>query len=387
MPFEPLPLKTLFVDEPFSQTDSLRAARSRFLWEIISRYTDADLLLLKNDSYRESPVPPHSGYDHLYSLSITDAGEFFPTALHRLASGQSSRFCQILDGKRYQTVIFGGLSCLPLASLAARTLPRCAVVIDVDKVILPELQAKWKTQPDLQHLPQYWEFFKQKAWDWYFLRSNPHFILHSPAFIDADKHMDHSRSVFLPLLPEFVSSESQPPASPYLLFWGKADQPANLAVAKNIVGEIYPQISRIMVEKNMSLVICGGEELQDVCGGRIHYAPAAEAYALLPDAEIVLLPLSQADDENRIIACGLYGKAMICSEQALSGYQLPEKCCLSAPTPLGIAEHIHYLLKHPQEHDSLASALHDYYQSTFAGEQLTGLLLNNIMKWMEPYDQ
>ena len=385
MPHAPLPLKTLFVDEPFSHAGSLRAARSRLLWNIISQYTDADLLLLKNDSYRETPVPPHSGYDHLYSLSLTTSGDFFPSALHRLASGQSSRFCQILDSKRYQMVVFGGLACLPLAALAAKTLPRCAVVIDVDKVIVPELKAKWKSQPDLQHLPQYWELCKQQAWDWYLLRCKPLFILHSPPFREVLKQKDASRCVYIPFLSELsVNPELQPPASPYLLFWGQAGQESNLAAAKAIVSEIYPLISKSMVEKQISLILCGGEELQGLCGGRIQYATAEMAGTLLSATELVLLPLGQADEENRIFPCAQAAKALICSTQAIAGYELPDNSCLSAPTPRGIADHILHLLKHPLQRDSLAKNLHDHYQTTWAGEQLTCLLLDTMMKWMEP---
>ncbi|MGB4261134.1 MAG: hypothetical protein WBJ09_04425, partial [Candidatus Cloacimonas acidaminovorans] len=40
--------KVLFIDEPFTAEEGIRAERSRFLWNVISKSFDADLLLLKS---------------------------------------------------------------------------------------------------------------------------------------------------------------------------------------------------------------------------------------------------------------------------------------------------------------------------------------------------
>ncbi len=51
-PFPPQ-AKVLFIDEPFSEAEGIRAGRSRFLFEQISASFDSDLLLLKSSVYQE----------------------------------------------------------------------------------------------------------------------------------------------------------------------------------------------------------------------------------------------------------------------------------------------------------------------------------------------
>ena len=104
--------KVLFIDEPFTAEEGIRAERSRFLWNVISKSFDADLLLLKSPVYMEKPVSLHTGYDKLYSLSLRDENNLESESYHLIGKGQKERFINILDSKRYEVIFFAGLACL-----------------------------------------------------------------------------------------------------------------------------------------------------------------------------------------------------------------------------------------------------------------------------------
>jgi len=396
--------KILFVDEPFADATGMRASRSRYIWELLYSNFDADLLLLKNSTYISHPVTAHIGYDKLYSLSLDGTSELYPESYHILAEGQAERFANILDSKRFELIVFAGLSCLPLLRIARKVLPRCRFVIDVDGYALPGLEARWKANKKLESVNNLWAYTKQYIWDKLLLKRDVRFFFHNPE--DARKIMQaiklSEEDCYLFQLPITITDGEPSLSGPddrYILFGGLQPNDDNSEAARMLVSEIYPRISKKMIEKDIKLILCGSSLLADYCGGRIlHFntdMQMAEAepklgytfQQLAENALLVLLPLSQTDAEDRITQCAAAGKALVCTQRAIEAWKIPEDCYLAGVNAEELAKHILRLLQHPKEANALARNLKQYYVDNFLEDGINKAVLEKLKAWIGDYDQ
>jgi glycosyltransferase involved in cell wall biosynthesis len=402
--------KVLFVDQPFMGCDTSRCARSSFLWDIISTAFDADLLLLKTNEYLEKPVPVHSGFDKLYSLSLNSSSPIYPDSYHVLGAGQSERFAGILDSKRYELIVFAGLSCLALVRIARKILPNCTLVTDIDRIFLPGLEADWKAHKSFETLPKLWSFAKQSLWDKILLKPESKYFFANPSDAIALQKTSRLRAENLLIVPMPIDNLPEAPqpnpelgTQTYILFWGNPLDHNNLEAGKLLVSELYPRISKKLVEKNIGIVLCGPRELRTICGGRIQFTETLDYQSnqinetdgeqtnnllpsidtLISQALFVLLPLFAPDSENRIVRSALHGKAVVCTAVAAENLQLPETCLVSAENIDALATKVTRLLQYPKEIDASASALHGYCIDTYNRETISANILSQINTWME----
>lgn len=404
--------KILFVDQPFMEGDSLRNKRSRFLWEILCKTYDADLLLLKTTAYLEKPVPNHSGFDKLYSLTLGSPNQLYPDSYHILAAGQAERFACILDSKRFELIVFAGLSCLPLVHICEKILPNCKIIIDIEHNFLPELEGEWKNKKSLEALPKLWSYTRQRVWDRFLLKSGTYcfFANSTDALSMQQKHKLKADSTLqFPLPIDFTeaTNEQSHAETSYLLFWGNPDNPANLEAGKTLLSDIYPRISKQLVEKNIRIMISGPAELKDLCAGRIQYLdlspeppvanPNEESIlqnpqhdklsTIIANALFIILPLSAPDTEERVLCSAAAKKAVVCTTQAVEGMQFPENCLLTADQADALAGKIIRLLQYPKEIDVVAQALHQYSLAKYNREAICATILAQIQLWMATDDQ
>ncbi|PKN73373.1 MAG: hypothetical protein CVU50_03530 [Candidatus Cloacimonetes bacterium HGW-Cloacimonetes-3] len=393
--------KILFVDEPFMESSSLRSKRSRFLWEVLSSAYDADLLLLKTTAYIEKPVPAHTGYDRLYSLSLADANQLFPDSYHILASGQAERFANMLDSKRYELIVFAGLSCLPLLYLAKKTLPRCKYVIDIDRNYLPEAEARWKANKSLEAAKNLWVYTRQLFWDKFLLKPGSYCFFANPydaVVLQGTFKLKPQNTLVFPLPMEEPQelTETEPATDlagkKYILFWGLEGSTANLEAAKILVSEIYPRISKKLVEKDIGIVLYGHEQLKSVCGGRIQYSepgdtPDATFAPLLDNAMFALLPLNVPDTEGRIMQCASAGKALICTNKCLTGWQLPDNCAKTHDALEELAPLIIRWMQYPREVEASAHNLQQYCKDNYQRQALIDNILSTLNTWTGENEQ
>ncbi|MDD4310578.1 MAG: hypothetical protein PHO32_09375 [Candidatus Cloacimonetes bacterium] len=415
------PQKILFIDEPFMESDTPRSIRSRFIWGVLSSNYDADLLLLKSSAYLEKPVAPHFGYDKLYSLSLGTTNNIYPDSYHVLASNQADRFASILDSKRYELIVFAGLTCMPLWRIAKKTLPSCLLVLDVDNYFLPQVETNWKANVSYANLPNLWNYTRQKIWDNLLLKADTHCFFASPSHASEMQQtfkLKGENILYFPLPVEFppLDVEQEAGTSNYILFWGNPENAANIEVGRNISAQIYPRISKKLVEKNIELVLCGHTTLAEICGGRIKYAPysemlppempvtieesheAAETMETLPAAEIpmvpellskalmVLLPLEDTDTENRIPISATAGKAVVCSPESVASMHFPEKTIVIGADIDAIAQKITRLIQYPRELHAAAVNLQKYCAEAYDISTIQTRILDTIKLWIESND-
>jgi len=383
------PHKILFIDEPFAEQERLRQQRSAFLWSVLSLAFDADLLLLKSQVYLEKPVPSHEGYDRLYSLSLESERMLLPDSYHKLAAGQAERFATILDSKRYELVILAGLACLPLGRMIHRVLPDCRVVLDVEKVHISQVQEAWESNKNFDNYQALWTLLRNRAADRFFHSRKNLFLFHDPAsqaeLTDSFK-IPEAAGCLLPL-PESQTSESEVSTSDsganFLLFWGDPRYSENLAVARKLVSELYPRISKKLVEKNITLVLCGDDKLQELCGGRIVHAPIIDLPALIRQALLVLLPLPKPDRELRILRCAFCSKAVVCSPAAVQGIGVSGDSVFVESSPEAMIERISSLLRSRAVLETTGKLLAQFYQQEYAREILEKRLVEKLRIWIE----
>lgn len=382
--------KILFVDEPFSETEGIRAERSRFIWSVLSETCDADLLLLKTSVYQEKPVAMHSGYDKLYSLSLDGEKSLMPQGYHKLGTGQSERFAGILDSKRYEMVVLAGLACLPLSRMVHKVLPACPVILDVDSLYQNELEKAWIENKKAENYLAWWELAKQKLGDKLLINRHNHYIFANPADLSnlAARFKLPSESLSLLPLPlaayETTADEDLEADSRFILFWGDPAERENLSAARSLISEIYPRISKRLVEKNINLILCGDESLKELCGGRILHAPFSSLGALLERALFILLPLAAPDREMRALRCAQSNKALICSKAAIEGLELPADGLFAESSNEVIVERIVGVLRAPKQLQDSAKLLHDCYLANWTEEKLRSKLTKILNKRIKP---
>lgn len=396
--------KILFVDEPFAEADGLRAKRSRYLWELLYTHFDADLLLLKNSSYINHPVSVHKGYDKLYSLSLEAGSDMYPESYHILAEGQGERFANMLDSKRFEMIVFAGLSCLPLVRIARRVLPRCKIVIDVEGYALPRLEARWKANKKLESVSNLWAYTKQYVWDKLLLKRDVNYFFHNPEdarqIMQALKLNEDACYLFqLPVEQADSDQSSNEIDGKYILFGGLLESESNREAARTLVSEVYPRISKKLIEKDIKLILCGSGMLAEYCGGRIlHYNTdpligedePKHSYTfqeLLKNALLVLLPLVHTDTEDRITQCAAAGKALVCTPKAVGSWKLPEGSYVAGDSADELSKHVLRLLQHPKEADALANSFRQYYLENFLEEGINKAIINKLRSWIGDYDQ
>ncbi len=362
--------------------------RSRFLWSIISANFDADLLLLKSAVYKEIPVPEHTGFDKQYSLSPDSGRVLSPDSYHKLAKGQNERFVGILDSKRYELVVLAGLACLPLAHTISKTLAQCTIILDIDSNYLPVLESAWQANKKPENAKALWSLLRQKTWDHFLFSSRNHYLFANPADLkqfSALYKLNAPKTQFL-LVPIEISLGTGEPSTfsgaKSILFWGESANPANLIAARTIVSSIYPRISKKLVEKNINIVLCGGEELQPLCGGRIIFAPLTQLKDVLQKALFVLLPLTETDSEGRILQTAQSGKPLLCSPETVLTWQIPEECYLAESGSDAMGNRIIDVLRAPKQLEPAAHNLQQFCLRSFSFEGIKTGLLNAISAWM-----
>ena len=379
--------KVLFIDEPFAIEEGMRAKYSRFLWDIVSRNFDADLLLLKSDIYKEKPISPHSGYDKLYSLSIKAENKLEPVSYHHLGKGQADRFAHILDSKRYEIIFLGGLSCLPLLKIANRILPDCKMIIDIEKVYISDLKEQWVGAKDINNISHLWEYVQQYVWDKYLINKKLYCLYVNPGDLDIIYNfyrINENNSHFVPLpIADLRSTESTTNKKKFILFWGSPENADNLTVAKNIVSEIYPRISKKLVEKDIGIILCGEEKFQEFCSGRISYAPFEELENLLEQALFIILPLNKPDTEGRILSCAEHHKALVCTNITMQNFPIVDNCYLQGDNFAEVAEKIMDFLRGMNILNEYAEKMFNVCYSNYQAEEIERNLLEKINTWIK----
>jgi len=150
--------KILYVDEPFNNLPGKGNQRSSFIWETLHTHFDADLLLIKTPQYLTQPLPEHSGFDQVFSLSAVYYRFWIKLPVYQFSQESKIKFAAILNQKAYEIIIFRRTACLPLLEQAQKLLTDCHLVVDIDSLHSEGAQAQWRANPALTNRGKYLEY-------------------------------------------------------------------------------------------------------------------------------------------------------------------------------------------------------------------------------------
>jgi glycosyltransferase involved in cell wall biosynthesis len=345
--------KILYVDVPFSGMNGNDKKRSQFIWSVLSKNYDADLLLIKSQEYLTKNIPTTIGYSQYYTITPLRNTFMGSKAIHKFSHENKAKFSQILLTKQYEFVFFRLESCFELALLTEEILPQCNIVLDIDNLFSHKAHIAWLQNPDWKHKYKQIEYLRLRQLEKKLFAKPFHFVfankLQLQSAIKIAGISDESKN-FLTIhdaLTEPIAEtnkynlkdkEQLLLKDKYILFYGDLATESNLDAFKYLTKEIYPKVYKKLQEKDIKLYIVGKNQQAihtQLTGGRIKLIGEVEnIHAFIKASVFVVLPLRSNDSKvNRIMESALQQKAVLTTSKALEGYDLsPEDVAICDKT-------------------------------------------------------
>ena len=338
--------KILYVDIPFIDNCNADGLRSRFIWELLSKNFEADLLLIKTPEYLTKPSAEHSGYDQIYTLTTSIPNPLKPTLVYQFIKENLDKFSLIISRNRYELIVFRRMNCAELAILADKTLPDCTIVIDIDTLPSRHALQDWQHNQNWKNLKTRAETYKLKTLESSLFKQPFHFFFANAqdkelALFNTGLPKDNENfGLLLNALPDDLASESTNAGSAniadkYILFYGNPANPANEDAFLYLSKEIYPRVSRKLQEKDIKVYVVGADPkpiYEQYSGGRIKLINSIEnPAAYIKNCLFVILPLRKAaDSESRILQSALLQKPVLTTTQGSEGFAFcAQELCIS----------------------------------------------------------
>lgn len=393
--------KLLYIDLPFSETGDVSTSRSRFIWDVLHKNCDADLLLVKTDEYQTRTYPDHAGYEQLYTLTTSISNPLKPKALYQFSRENSDKFSHILQAKRYEIIVFRRPEFAQLIYLTESCLPDCNVVIDMEKLPSETLWAQWEQNPVWKNRKTQIDAMLLRNTEKSLFRRECFFLFASNKLKQSCVRQfalseDDSR---LALLPNFLPDSEEADTTQnikeeekyllhdnFILFYGNLDEPANLDAFLYLCKDIYPRLSRKLQEKNVKIYVVGRNPLKlhdQYCGGRIRLVGAVEnIFAYIKASLFVVLPFRlPTGSGSRILEAALMQKAVLTTSYGASEFEFaPEEIAVENNTD-AFCNRLTELLQKPRLATELGRNLHQAVRHNYSKDKIEKefiTLLNGI---------
>lgn len=358
--------KILYVDTPFATDNSGPAERSRFIWSLLSRSYEADLLLIKTPEFLTRKVPETSGYEQLHTLVSGAANPLKPKYILQFSRDNEEKFRRILLNKKYDLIFFRSQACQELADAAQDILPDCSIAMDIDK-----LQSRTEALPGRpgqtrQNLLSRVESVQLLALEKNLLRQPWHFYLSSLTYLKAalnsigeTKVTDNFHLLPTPLsLTGQVGTGSAKSAQEqtllqdkFILFYGDLQTENNIDAFEFIAKELYGRVSKLLQKKDIKIYVAGRNSQplhNQLSGGRIKLlGPLDDLGAYLQACQFVLLPLRKGASFQRIKEAAIWHKAVLTTSLGSSEYESCRTEMAIADTADALAAKITELVSNP----------------------------------------
>lgn len=335
--------KILYIDVPFSGMSGSDKRRSQYIWSILSRSYDADLLLIKTDEYLTKNIKETPGYGRYYSITAARPNPLKAKAVHQLSHESKAQFTQILVNGQYELIFFRLESCFELALITEKALPDCHLVMDIDRPFSRAALQLWQQNPVWKNKLQQIEYLRLKLMEKKLLQRPYQFIFSSNLSRNIALRisgLDEEKAGFKVIpnpLPESAASKYQDKLSDkekallddkYILFYGNLNTECNLDAFIYLTKEIYPRVYKKLQEKDIKVYIVGKnkQNIHDqYTGGRIKLI--GEVENILPyikSCMFVILPMRIASAQgSRILETALLEKAILTTSKGIENYNIP----------------------------------------------------------------
>ncbi|MFO7659477.1 MAG: glycosyltransferase family 4 protein [Candidatus Cloacimonadaceae bacterium] len=397
--------KLLYIDLPFSETGNVSTSRSRFIWEVLHRNSDADLLLVKPEEYMTRNYPDHTGYEQVYGLAATAVNPLKPKALYQFSRENTDKFAQILQAKRYESIVFRRPEFAQLIMLARDVLPECNIIVDVEKLPSETALALWEQNPVWKNRKAQLDSVLLRNTEKKLFRQDVTFLFASHKLRQSCTQKynlieDDPRLALLPnYLPEQDAADLKHDIKEeekfllhdnFILFYGNLDEPSNLDAFLYLCKDIYPRVSRKMQEKNVKIYIVGRnpQKLHDqYCGGRIKLVGEVEnIFAYIQASQFVVLPFRlPVGSGNRILEAAMLQKAVLTTSYGAAEFELkPEEIAVEDKVD-GFCNRLSELLQKPRLAAELGRNLFNAVKYNYSKEKIEDELIALLNKQSETH--
>lgn len=359
--------RLLYVDAPFWGIPGGDTNRSNFIWDQLSRAYDADLLIIKTPPYRYKDIPPHRGYNTLYSIAAQNSNFCKPQAIYTFHPSHLAKLKEILKREQYDIVVFRFLSTFHLAELAAEALPLAHIVIDVDMLFSRISSLSWSRYRNIHNRFHLFEYYKLRHFERRAFQRDFRFYFTNPIELEMavnEYGLKTSRAFHFPnMMPERdLCSSAAIAKQPYILFFGTLNSMANSDAIDHFMHSIYPRISGRLQKAGIQIRIVGknplpryaeyADEVVKIVG------PVEDIGCEIAQALFVILPLQVASGtRTRILEAAEFGKAVISSSIGAEGFDFGKDEILFADKAEDFALAIIHLAENPDRAQKLGKAL------------------------------
>jgi glycosyltransferase involved in cell wall biosynthesis len=395
--------KLLYIDVPFSGIPGGDKHRSQFIWDILSKYFDADLLLIKTPEFLTTSIPEHNGFDQIFAISSHTFNPLKAKAIHQFSKANRDKFIQILTRKRYEIVVFRFLSCAELINLAQKHLPECEIVIDVDMLLSRLADLTWKQNPTMQNRYYWVEYFKLKQLENSLFHQPHHFFFTN--YTERDLALDQykldkattSFHTFPNMMPDPESldlsanvsdAEKLLLADKYILFFGTLNSAANTDAFQYLAKEIFPRVSKKLQDKDVKIYVVGKNLMamhEQYAGGRLKIiGPVSNINAFISASLFVALPIRIATGtRTRILEAAALKKAVLTTSIGAEGFEFSPEEIVIEDRVEDYCNKLIYLLQTPEKTAAMGEKLYEKSIGLYSQEKVkTDFInfLNNLHK-------
>ncbi len=334
--------KVLYVDVPFSDIQTHTTIRSNFIWRILSRHFDADVLLIKTPEFLTKRLTNPAGYEQLYAIASSRINPLKPAAVHQFTKENRDKFTQILQNKRYEMIFFRSVGCAELINLAEKTLPECNLVIDAENLLSRQEELNWQQNPVWKEKNHKIEFTKLRFLENSIFKQANHFFFANHkdmtlAMLNAGIETNSPNFMLLPdsmpmiedngLTQDITEAEKVLLADKFILFYGNLETNANLDAFSYIARDIYPRISKKLQEKDIKVYIVGKNRQrvhEQYCGGRLKLVGEVKNLnAYIKASLLIILPIRiDSGAMTRIMEAALLKKTVLTTTLGAEGLDL-----------------------------------------------------------------
>lgn len=374
--------KVLYIDIPFAKERGGDKNRSRFLWDILSKNCEADLLILEKNGKKAAD---HSGFKNIFTLPFSTGAGLFPESIYSFSENEESVFAQILKNGRYHAVVIRFLSPSLLGKMVEKYSQGTRVIIDVDMLFSRIADLSWEKNRSLKNRFYFFEKYKlkrferkifQNSWDFLFTNAEEMNFITGRTGCSAGKFS---------VLPNVIQGEKKEHAikENMILFFGTLNSAANEDAFRYLVEEIYPEIEPVLKKHGTRIVVAGKNKTglyEDLKISR-----KAEMIDLRGEVENIdetigsalftFLPLRVASGtRTRILESALNGKAVLTTKIGAEGLDFSEREICFAQTPELIKEEMKKLISDEGYRNDKAAKLQErayrLYSERSVGDQL-----------------
>ncbi|MDY6915380.1 MAG: glycosyltransferase, partial [Candidatus Cloacimonadota bacterium] len=282
-----------------------------------------------------------------------------------------AKFAGILKNKQYDIVFFRFASTTFLTPIVEKTLPKAAVIIDVDMLFSRLAKLSWKINPTLKNRYYLIEFIKHKNYE-FELFARPYlfyFTNYKELKLAQKLYVSPSSEAKLELIPNVMKPGDKEIISKkenYIIFFGDLKSAANRDAFLFLAKQIYPLIVSKLQQKGIKLKIVGKNQLPiyeeikqkmnlhllDLVG------EVDDIKKYIATAKFAVFPIRIASGtRTRILEAAQLKTAVITTSLGAEGFRFSKDELLVADVPERIAENILNLLQNNEKCQQLAENL------------------------------